>query len=108
MTEGLLAEVMVVKARLVAGDPSVLTADRVCVIWALQVSLSRAVSETNEPCRKPAPFGKGRARMPNVERPEFRRTRNQQSVHKPRISAGQRDSAGLAAMVGLAVMSENE
>ena len=87
MTEGLLAEVMVVKARLVASDPSVLTADRVCVIWALQVSLSRAVSETGEPCRKPAPFGKGRARMPDIERPEFRRTRNQQSVHKPRISA---------------------
>ena len=71
MTEGLLAEVMVVKARLVASDPSVLTADRVCVIWALQVSLSRIVSETNEPCRKPAPFGKGRARMPDIERPEF-------------------------------------
>ena len=26
------------------GDPSVLTADRVCVIWALQVSLNMAVS----------------------------------------------------------------
>ena len=57
-----------VKARLVAGDPSVLTADRVCVIWALRVSLSRIVSETNESCRKPAPFGKGRARMPDIER----------------------------------------
>ena len=66
------------------------------------------VFDKSKACRKPAPFGKGRARMPNVERPEFRRTRNQQSVHKPRISAGQRDSAGLAAMVGLAVMSENE
>ena len=97
-----------VKARLVASDPSVLTADRVCVIWALQVSLSRAVSETGEPCRKPAPFGKGRARMPDIERPEFRRTRNKQSVHKPRISAGQRDSAGLEVMVGLAAMRENE
>ena len=36
-----------------------------------------------QPCRKPAPFGKGRARMPDIERPEFCRTQNKQSVHKP-------------------------
>ena len=73
------------KGKVGADDPSVLTADRVCVIWALQVSRRMAIFETSEPCRKPAPFGKGRARMPDVERPEFCRTQNKQSVHKPSV-----------------------
>jgi hypothetical protein len=47
-----------------------LTADKVCKIWALRVSRIIVVFETSEPCRKPAPFGKGRARMPDVERPK--------------------------------------
>ncbi len=85
MTEGLLAEVMAKAERFGAGDPSVLMADKFCVIWALRVSLNVIISETSEPCRKPAPFGKGRARMPDVERPEFCRTQNKQSVHKPSV-----------------------
>ena len=87
MTEGLLAEALAKAERLVASDPSVLTADKVCKIWTLRVSLNILIFDTIEPCRKPAPFGKGRARMPDVERPEFCRTQNKQSVHKPRISA---------------------
>ena len=59
VTEGLLAEVMAEAERFDAGDPSVLTADKFCVIWALRVSLNVIISETSEPCRKPAPFGKG-------------------------------------------------
>ena len=47
-----------------------MTADRVCEIWTLRVSRIIVVFETSEPCRKPAPFGKGRARMPDVERPK--------------------------------------
>ena len=59
VTEGLLAEVMAEAERFDAGDPSVLTADKVCKIWALHVSRIIVVFETSEPCRKPAPFGKG-------------------------------------------------
>ena len=59
VTEGLLAEVMAEAERFDAGDPSVLTADKVCKIWALRVSRIIVVFETSEPCRKPAPFGKG-------------------------------------------------
>ena len=36
----------------------------------MRVSRIIVVFETSEPCRKPAPFGKGRARMPDVERPK--------------------------------------
>ena len=57
-----------------------------------------SVFDKCEPCRKPAPFGKGRARMPDIERPEFCRTQNKQSVHKPRNG----DSAGLAVMAEMA------
>ena len=85
VTEGLLAGVMAKAERFGGGDPSVLTADRVCKIWTLRVSRIIVVFETSKPCRKPAPFGKGRAGMPDVERPEFCRTQNQQSVHKPRM-----------------------
>ena len=59
MTEGLLAEVFAKAERFGADDPSVLTADKVCKIWALRVSRIIVVFETSEPCRKPAPFGKG-------------------------------------------------
>ena len=59
MTEELLAEVMAKAERSDAGDPSVLTADKFCVIWTLRVSRIIVVFETSEPCRKPAPFGKG-------------------------------------------------
>ena len=72
MTEGLLAEVMAEAERFDAGDPSVLTADKVCKIGALWVSLNILIFDTIESCRKPAPFGKGRARMPDIERPEFK------------------------------------
>ena len=41
------AQVFVKAKRFVAGDPSVLAADRVCEIWALQVSLNVVVSETS-------------------------------------------------------------
>ena len=61
VTEGLLAEVLAKAERMVASDPSVLTADKICKIWALQVSRRIAVFETSKPCRKPAPFGKGAA-----------------------------------------------
>ena len=59
VTEGLLAEVMAEAERFDAGDPSVLTADKFCVIWTLRVSRIIVVFETSKPCRKPAPFGKG-------------------------------------------------
>ena len=59
MTEGLLAEVMAEAERFDAGEPSVLTADKVCEIWVLRVSRIIVVFETSKPCRKPAPFGKG-------------------------------------------------
>ena len=59
VTEVMLVEMLAKAERLVASDPSVLTADKICRIWALQVSRRIAVFETSKPCRKPAPFGKG-------------------------------------------------
>ncbi len=58
---------------LIAGDPSVLTADKVCKIWVLRVSRRMVVFDKCELCRKPAPFGKGWASMPDIERPKFRK-----------------------------------
>ncbi len=57
--EGLLTKVMAKPKQFVASDPSVLAADKVRVIWILQVPLSIMKFDTGEPCRKPAPFGTG-------------------------------------------------
>ena len=59
MTEGLSAEVFVKAERSIAGNPSVLTADRIYVIRMLPLSQRMAVFETSKPCRKPAPFTQG-------------------------------------------------
>ena len=59
VTEGLLAEVMAEAERFDAGDPSVLTADKVCIIWVLRVSRRMEAFDKCQSCRKPAPFGKG-------------------------------------------------
>ena len=59
VTEVMLVEMLAKAERLVASDPSVLTADKICRIWVLQVSRRIAVFETSKPCRKPAPVGKG-------------------------------------------------
>ena len=48
-------------------------------------------------------FDKGRAWMPEVERPKFCRTQNKQSVHKARALCGARDSAVLKRFDGVAI-----
>ena len=59
MTEGLLTEATAELKQFVASDPSVLAADRVSAIWMLHVSPDITRFDRSEPCRKPAPFGKG-------------------------------------------------
>ncbi len=59
MTEGLLTEATAELKQFVASDPSVLAADRVSAILMLHVSPDITRFDRSEPCRKPAPFGKG-------------------------------------------------
>ena len=59
MTEGLSAEVFVKAERSIAGNPSVLTADRIYVIQMLPLSQRMTVFFKRKPCRKPASFTQG-------------------------------------------------
>ena len=68
VTEGLSAEVFVETELLAAGNPSVLTADNICVIWTMWKSPNVIVFETSKPCRKPAPFTQGSQELVQASR----------------------------------------